>query len=153
MGGGTLKRRMSLPSILQQPELAELWDLEGRWDPNRRQRGGRCAPDPVHPGVSALLPSEGRGPPCTHLPAALPRWQDRVLPGGLDKLALPPFPRRPLQHCSPPSSTEPAFRASRIAPHAGKAGSSARPDGALRLHKLRERAFVSHRSFRTRASG
>lgn len=28
--------RMYLPSTLQQPELAELWDLEGRWDLNRR---------------------------------------------------------------------------------------------------------------------
>lgn len=75
-------RRSPLPSILQQPELAELWHLEGRWDPDRRQRRGRCAPDPVHLGVSALLPSEGRGPPCTPSTspppaAALPRWQDR----------------------------------------------------------------------------
>lgn len=106
---GTLKRRLSLPSILQQPELAELWDPEGRWDPNHRQRGGRRAPDPVHRGVPALLPPEGRGPPCTHLllPASLAG--QTVLPGRLHRLALPPFPRRPLQHCRPPSSMGPAF--------------------------------------------
>ena len=67
---------MSLPCTLQQPELAELWGLEGKLDANHRQRRGCCASDSVYLGVSALLPSEGRGPSSAARPA-LPCWQGK----------------------------------------------------------------------------
>lgn len=71
--------RLPLPCTLQQPELAELRHPEGRRDPNRRERRGCCASDPIHLGVCALLPSEGRRPPLHPPPRlqAVPCWQDK----------------------------------------------------------------------------
>lgn len=74
--------RLLLPCTLQQPKLAELRHPEGRRDPDRRERRGCCASDPVHLGVSALLSSEGRRSPLHPRPhsaarPALPRWQDK----------------------------------------------------------------------------
>ncbi|XP_048670714.1 sugar transporter SWEET1 isoform X7 [Marmota marmota marmota] len=70
-------RAVSLPSALQQPELAELRGLEGRRDPHRGQRRRCCASDTVYLGVSSLQPSEGRKPSLepTFLVHALPCWQ------------------------------------------------------------------------------
>lgn len=137
--------RMCLPSTLQQPELAELWDLEGRLDPNRRQRGGSRASEPVHSGVSALLPSKGRGLPWTHVSAAgqtlLPRrltgWHCHLfLEGPSSPAVLPPSSQPSETPSAPPSLARlEVYLASRFPT------------------SLRAKGFCLHSSFRARASG